>query len=162
MNTSMYRALILLALVVVSIVGLAKVFPANSSEGLITASPSASPSPSVSPSPSASATHHRKGKVKGVVVLILNGTDRAGLAGEVGDVLRHGGYDAVSVATAPQSRADTVVYYRADSLPEAQRLANKYFPDAKVQPIPAGAPSTVQVEVILGADYSGPSPNSSG
>jgi hypothetical protein len=157
MNTSMYRALILVALVVVSIVGLAKVFPANSSEGLITSPPTTSPSASVSPSPSPS--HHRKGKVKGVVVLVLNGTDRAGLAGEVGDALRHGGYTAVSVATAPQTRADTVVYYRADSLPEAQRLANKYFPNAKVQPIPAGAPSTVQVEVILGADYPGPSPS---
>src|SRR5690242_11253633 len=104
MNTSMYRALILVALVVLSIVGLAKVFPANSSGTLITAPPTTSPSASVSPSPSASPTHHRKGKVKGVVVLVLNGTDRAGLAGEVGDALRHGGYTAVSVANAPQSR----------------------------------------------------------
>jgi hypothetical protein len=100
--------------------------------------------------------------VKGVVVLVLNGTDRAGLAGEVGQTLKNGGYDAVSVATAPQTRPDTVVYYRADSLPEAQRLANKYFPDAKVQPIPASAAPTIQVEVVLGADYPGPSPSSGG
>ena len=161
MATSTVRALILAGLVVLGVVGLTKVFPANSSAGIVTTSPTTTKA-SPKPSPSTSPTRQRKGKIKGVVVLVLNATDRSGIAADLGAVLKDAGYNVLSTQNAPTTRADTVVYYRADSQPEAKRLANKYTPNAKVLPAPAGVPANVRVEVVLGADYQAVSPASGG
>ncbi len=122
MATSTLRALILAALVVLGIVGLTKLFPQNESLGITGAG---APGSKVSSSPSATAsvsstpTSRRKAKVKGVVVLVLNGTTRKGLAAEVSRTLANAGYKPKVPGNSKSTRR-TIVYYRTDSLPEAQ------------------------------------------
>lgn len=160
--TSTLRALILAALVVLGIVGLTKLFPQNESLGITGAAPpgskvsgSPSPTPSVTPTP----TSTRKAKVKGVVVLVLNGTTRKGLAAEVSRTLANAGYKPKVPGNAKSTRR-TIVYYRKDSLPEAQLIVRKYFPDALLKPAPASVPDDVRVEIVLGADFVASSPSS--
>jgi hypothetical protein len=158
--TSTLRALILAALVVLGVIGLTKLFPQNESLGITGASPgsqvSNSPSPgsSVSPSPSS----NRKARVKGVAVLVLNGTSRKGLAAEVSRTLASAGYKPKVPRNAKATKR-TIIYYRADSLPEAQLIFRKYFPDALLKPAPPSMPSDVRVEIVLGADFVASSPS---
>jgi hypothetical protein len=51
------------------------------------------------------------------------------------------------------------VYYRADSLPEAQLIVQKYFPDALLRRAPASVPDDVRVQIVLGADFVSSSPS---
>lgn len=155
MATSTLRALILVALVVLGIVGITKLFPENVSLGITGQSPgssSPSASPSASPSSSPSATPTRKAKVRGTVVRVLNGSGQTGLAGEVSTTLKNAHFTVKDPANAPH-RNRTVIYYRADSQPEALLVQRKYFPDAVVKPAPASVPADVQVEIILGTDF---------
>jgi LytR cell envelope-related transcriptional attenuator len=159
--TSTLRAFILAALVVLGIIGLTKLFPQNASLGVTgpagatsTESPQASANPSVSPTPTAT----RAAKVRGVVVLVLNGTSKKGLAAEVSATLKTAGYKLKIPGNAKATRR-TTVYYRADSLPEAQAILGRWFPDALLKPIPASAPDDVRVEVVLGADFAATSPS---
>jgi LytR cell envelope-related transcriptional attenuator len=158
--TSTLRALLLAALVVLGVVGLTKLFPQNESLGITGASPrsqvSGSPSPGSSVSPSPSST--RKPRVKGVVVLVLNGTSRKGLAAEVSSTLASAGYK-MKVPRNAKATKRTIIYYRADSLPEAQLIFRKYFPDALLKPAPPSMPSGVLVEIVLGADFVANSPS---
>lgn len=161
MATSTLRALILAALVVLGVVGLTKLFPQNESLGIAGPTPSSkgSSSPSTAPSGSPSSTPTRKPKVKGVVVLALNGTARKGLAAEVSRTLAAAGYKMKVPGNAKLTRR-TIVYYRTDSLPEAQLIVRNYFPDALLKPAPPSMPADVRVEIVLGADFvtSSPSP----
>jgi hypothetical protein len=161
MATSTLRALILAALVVLGIVGLTKLFPQNESLG-ITGAGGKGPKGTTSPTPSqgqqTSPTPSRRAKVKGVVVLVLNGTTRKGLAAEVSRTLENAGYKPKVPGNAKPTRK-TVIYYRSDSLPEAQLIVRKYFPDALLKPAPATVPADVRVEIVLGADFAtSPSP----
>jgi LytR cell envelope-related transcriptional attenuator len=160
MATSTLRALILAALVVLGIVGLTKLFPQNESLGITGAgggSPKAGTSPSPSQGQSPSPTPSRKAKVKGVVVLVLNGTSRKGLAAEVSRTMENAGYKPKVPGNAKPTRR-TIIYYRSDSLPEAQLILRKYFPDALLKPAPASVSADVRVEIVLGADFVTSSP----
>jgi LytR cell envelope-related transcriptional attenuator len=159
MATSTLRALILAALVVLGIVGLTKLFPQNESLG-ITGAGGGSPKAGTSPTPSGqspSPTPSRKAKVKGVVVLVLNGTSRKGLAAEVSRTMENAGYKPKVPGNSKPTRR-TIIYYRSDSLPEAQLIVRKYFPDALLKPAPASVPADVRVEILLGADFVTSSP----
>lgn len=161
MATSTLRAFILAALVVLGIIGLTKLFPQNASLGVtgpggaaqVTQSPSASPS--VTPTPTAT----RRARVKGVVVLVLNGTSKKGLAAEVSATLTNAGYKLKVPGNARRALSRTTVYYRADSLPEAQAIVSRWFPDALLRPIPGSAPDDVRVQIVLGADFVASSPS---
>jgi len=159
--TSTLRAVLLAALVVLGVIGLTKLFPQNESLGITGATPgtqsTGSPSPGSSVSPSASPT--RKAKVKGVVVLVLNGTSRKGLAAEVSRTLESAGYKPKVPRNAPRTIKKTIVYYRSDSLPEAQLIVRKYFPDAILKPAPSSVPQDVRVQIVLGADFVASSPS---
>jgi hypothetical protein len=158
--TSTLRALILGALVILGVIGLTKLFPQNASLGITGAGPSStvtttpSPGPSGSPTPTAT----RKARVKGVTVLVLNGTTRKGLAAEVSRTLENAGYKAKVPGNARSTRR-TTVYYRGDSLPEAQLIVRKYFPDALLRRAPASVPDDVRVQIVLGADFVSSSPS---
>jgi hypothetical protein len=161
MATSTLRALILAALVVLGIVGLTKLFPQNESLGVAGqggGSPKTGTSPTPSRGGSPSPSPSRKAKVKGVVVLVLNGTSRKGLAAQVSSTLSNAGYKARVPGNAKPTRR-TIIYYRSDSLPEAQLIFRKYFPDAVLKPAPGSVPADVRVEIVLGADFaSSPAP----
>jgi hypothetical protein len=160
MATSTLRALILAALVVLGVIGLTKLFPQNQSLGITGSGPDStttttpSPSPSIAPTP----TPTRRARVRGVVVRVLNGTSRKGLAAEVSGTLANAGYKLKVPGNARATRR-TIVYYRADSLPEAQLIVRRYFPDAVLRPIPASAPDDVRVQIVLGADFVSGSPS---
>ena len=160
MATSTLRAFILAALVVLGIIGLTRLFPQNPSLGVTgpggtsTQSPEPTTGPLVTPTPTAT----RRAKVRGVVVLVLNGTTRKGLAAEVSATLKNAGYK-LKVPGNARSTQTTTVNYRADSLPEAQAIVRKYFPDAVLRRMPASAPDDVQVRIILGADFVASSPS---
>jgi LytR cell envelope-related transcriptional attenuator len=155
------RIVILVAAVAVGAFMLKQGFPINSSQA-ITGSPrpKASPSPRASSAPTTSPSPSRKARVKGVVVLVLNGSGTTGLAASTAQTLRSKGYSipASNVGNA-KTTATTTVYYRADSLPEAELLRTRYFPRALLRPMPKSFPRTVEVAVVLGTDFaSSPSP----
>ena len=65
------------------------------------------------------------GDPSGVPVLVLNGTTRKGLAAEVSRTLGNAGYKPKVPGNSKPTRR-TIVYYRRDSLPEAQLIVRKY------------------------------------
>ena len=150
------RIVILVIAVVVGIFVLKQGFPINESRA-ITGSPrpSASASPRASSSPSPSPSPSRKAKVKGVVVLVLNGSGTTGLAASTSQMLKGHGYTMRDPGNNRKTVPTTTVYYRADSLPEAQLLQSRYFPRAPVTPFPTSFPRNVQIVVVLGTDYVG-------
>jgi hypothetical protein len=157
--TSTLRALILAALVVLGVIGLTKLFPQNASLGITGAEPGSTvtSSPTSSPgTPTPTAT--RRARVRGVVVRVLNGTNRKGLAAEVSGTLANAGYKLKVPGNAKAARR-TIVYYRADSLPEAQLMVRRYFPDAVLRPVPAAVPDDIRVQIVLGADFVSGSPS---
>jgi len=158
--TSTLRGIILVVLVAVGIIGVTKLFPQNASLG-VTGAPSPKPSTiPISPTstPSTSPTQVRKANVKGVVVLVKNGTGKTGLAASVSQTLSNAGYKVKSPGDASK-RTTTLIYYRADSEPEAALVQRRYFQGAQLQPAPASVPPDVQVEIILGTDFlASPSP----
>jgi hypothetical protein len=160
MATSTLRAIILAALVVLGVIGLTKLFPQNASLGVTGAGPTSTvtQSPSTKPASSPSPTATRKPRVKGVVVLVLNGTSRKGLAAEVARTLSNAGYKLKLPGNAKATRR-TTIYYRADSLPEGQAILRRWFPDALLKPAPGSVPSDVRVEIVLGADFATGSPS---
>ena len=151
------RIVILVAAIVVGIFVLKEGFSTNLSQAITTGRPKASTSPRAS-GPLPSPTSTRKAKVKGVVVQVLNGSGTTGLAASTAQTLRSRGYKIFSVGNATTTPT-TTIYYRVDSLPEAQLLQSRYFPTAPLKPAPARFSSQVQVVVVLGTDFVGsPSP----
>jgi LytR cell envelope-related transcriptional attenuator len=153
--TSTLRGLILVALVVLGIVGLTKLFPQNTSAGVTpppsvtVGEPSASGSPTTSPSP----TDRRKARPKSqVTVQVLNGTSRPGLAAEVTSRLKSDGYKTKTPDNYSPKIETTIIYYQSDSQPEAQRLQRQRFPGSELRPAPATLPGDVDLQVIVGAD----------
>lgn len=92
-------------------------------------------------------------------MLVLNGTSRKGLAAEVTATLKSAGYKMKIPANAGRAFKKTTVFYREDSLPEAQAILGRWFPDAVLRAIPASAPDDVRVQVVLGADFVSSSPS---
>jgi len=156
MATSTLRGLILVALVVIGIVGLTKLFPTNASVG-VTPSPkgagalSPSNTPSSSPSSSPGVTRKPRAKNK-VTVQVLNGTTRAFFAAVVTDVLKKDGYKTTTPGNYTPRIATTIIYYQPDWLPEARRLQRQRFPTAALKPAPPTLAANVDLQVILGQD----------
>ncbi|HEX9410428.1 MAG TPA: LytR C-terminal domain-containing protein [Actinomycetota bacterium] len=158
MATSTLRGLILVALVVLGIVGLTKLFPTNASVGVTPAASSVGPSPSTpsfSPTVSQSPAG-RKPRPKGkVTIQVLNGTSRAFFAALQTDVLKKDGYKTATPGNYTPRIATTIIYYQPNSLPEAERLKRQRFPSAALKPAPPTLDSNVDLQVILGQDVAG-------
>jgi LytR cell envelope-related transcriptional attenuator len=112
-----------------------------------------SPTPSQSPSPSP-----RQGprcQIQGVHLGIYNGTETDLLAADTAEVLTGAGYTIDDVDNAPAT-PKTILYYRTrkDKV-EATCLREDFFKGANIAPLPDGTeiPDTVQVGIILGADF---------
>jgi LytR cell envelope-related transcriptional attenuator len=141
---------------------LAKGFSANSGD-LARSSPSASPTHhphTRSPQPTLSP------KVSGVTIAVFNGTNTPNLASHVQQTLAKAGYrpDQTPGNSPTQDMTQTIVYYRtgatasqtAQSKANAEWMAQKYFPTAKVMKLGANQTTvapTVQLAVFLGSDY---------
>ena len=160
------RILVLIAAVAIGVVLLRQGFTGNASE--LIAGTGSSPGSQASPSPghhaSPTPSPKRKAKVHGVVLQVLNGSGTTGLAASTSLVLKNQGYtmnapDDLRSNGARITTPTTTIYYRADSLPEAQAIMHKYFPSAQVLPAPAGYPADVQVTIVLGTDFAGIAPS---
>ena len=168
MNLSTGRIVIIVGLVVAGLAVLANGFvgdsgtsAAPSGSATPTGSPSgggASPSESVSQSPTPSP------QTKGVLIMVLNGTDVAGAGAAAQTKLVDAGYKAPKDAiNAPVQGVDTTtVYYRDDynaaqNQSDATYIADTYFKGAKVKPLDAdtagAVPGNVSVVIVVGADY---------
>jgi hypothetical protein len=88
-----------------------------------------------------------------VVVEVLNGTDRSGLARVGARVLRKGGLDVVYLATAPAVDS-TMVLVRRGELESGQRV-RKLLGSGKVR-VARDSTRHVDVTVILGPDFREP------
>jgi LytR cell envelope-related transcriptional attenuator len=153
--TSTLRGIILVGLVVLGILGLTKLFPENASLGVTPGSTrtTAPSTGSSSPSPTPTPTKSRKARPKGqVTVLVLNGTSKTGEASLVTERLKQDGYNVKNPANYTTKVQTTIIYYQADSFPEAQRLQRQRFAGAELKPAPATIPQDVDLEVIVGAD----------
>lgn len=154
------RIVILIVAVVLGVFVLRQGFPINESRA-ITGSPrpKVKTSPRASTGPPTSPTPTRKAKVKGVLVLVLNGSGTTGLAASTSQMLKNRGYTMRVPGNNPKTTPTTTVYYRADSLPEAELLRSRFFPRAPLKLFPTSFPRNVQIVVVLGTDYVGsPSP----
>ena len=133
MATSTLRGLILVALVVLGIVGLTKLFPTNASVGVTPAASGAgthSPTPSSSPTTSSSPAGRKVRPKDKVIIQVLNGTSRAFFAALETDVLKKDGYKTATPGNYTPKIATTIIYYQPNSLPEAERLKRQRFPSA--------------------------------
>jgi hypothetical protein len=156
--TSTLRGLILVALVVLGIVGLTKLFPTNASVGLTPAASGAgthSPTPSSSPTTSSSPAGRKVRPKEKVIIQVLNGTSRAFFAALETDVLKKDGYKTVTPGNYTPKIATTIIYYQPNSLPEAERLKRQRFPSAALKPAPPTLASNIDLQVILGQDVAG-------
>lgn len=88
-----------------------------------------------------------------VVVEVLNGTDRSGLARVGARVLRKGGLDVVYLATAPGVDSTKVLVRRGDL--EAGQKVRKVLGCGTVKLV-RDSTRHVDVTVILGPDFRGP------
>ena len=114
----------------------------------------ASPSPSVTTR--RSSTHKvGKPKIKGVVVQVLNGTDRSHLASTTSQELAKAGYTTTPPGNSDSRRKVTLVAYRPKFLADASFLKRKYFPHAVLQKSVVSFPSGADITVVLGTDASG-------
>jgi hypothetical protein len=151
MASSTLKAVILVAVVVVGVILLRNGFPESTGApiGAGTSSSSTSPGQSGSPTASASASVRPPKEVR---VQVLNGTSVGGLAADVTIVLRGDGYKTAGQGNAPTTNK-TTVYYQEGYQAEAQELAQKRFPGARVRPAPDSVPKRVNIQVILGQDF---------
>jgi hypothetical protein len=159
--TSTLRAVILVAAVVLGIFGITKAFPDNGTQALApppgqtTGPESPSPSTSTSTSPRArpsTPAPSRKPRIKGVVVLVLNGSGKTGQASLTAQTLQNAGYTVRPPGNSPHI-SKTTVYYAPDAKIDAQGLLDRYFPGAELKPAPSDLASGVDVEVVLGEDF---------
>ena len=164
MNQGISRLVIVVALVIAGVALLANGF----SDGETVAAPrgSSSPSPSGSPSPSRSPSQSIVPNQDGVLVQVLNGTAKAGYAGDFQILLEQEGYlRAGEPGDAPDKPVvDSVVYFRKDdqkaqNQADAQLLSETYLGNVSVKPLPAALADVVSesadVVVVLGEDQAG-------
>jgi hypothetical protein len=164
MNPGVSRLAIVIALVIAGVALLANGF----SDGETVAAPRDSSSPSLSetPSPSRSPQQSIVPNKDGVLVQVLNGTSKAGYAGDFQILLEQEGYlRAGEPADAPDKPVvDSVVYYRQDdnkaqNKADAGLLSETYLGGVPVKPLPATLDDLVSksadVVVVLGEDQAG-------
>ena len=164
MNPSVARLAIVIALVVGGVALLANGF--SDGESVAAPEPSRSPSPTESPSPSRSPKKAIVPNQEGVLVQVLNGTSKAGYAGDFQILLEEEGYlRAGEPADAPDKPVlDSIVYFRRDdnraqNKADAQLLSETYLGGVPVKPMPASLQDAVSesadVVVVLGEDQAG-------
>ncbi|QTX03991.1 LytR C-terminal domain-containing protein [Agromyces archimandritae] len=102
-----------------------------------------SPSPTVEPTIDAA-----------VPVIVLNGTETAGLAAQAAEVLGGSGITIASTANADESDiAETVVYYVRPELEGAARGVAGLLPESEVKHAESFAEMGAEIVVVLGGDY---------
>lgn len=164
MNPGISRLAIVIALVIGGVALLANGF----SEGTTVTAPgdSPSPTPSDSPSPSRSPQASIVPNKDGVLVQVLNGTSKAGYAGDFQILLEEEGYlRAGEPADAPDKPVlDSIVYFRQDdhkaqNRADAQLLSETYLGGVAVKPLPKDLADVVSesadIVVELGEDQAG-------
>ena len=166
MNPGIARLAIVVALVIGGVAVLANGF---SEEG-VAAPPDDSPTPSPSETPSSPTKSPKPSIVpnqEGVLVQVLNGTSRAGFAGDFQLLLEEeGGYlRAGEPADAPAKPVvDSIVYFRADdntaqNRADARLLSETYLGGVPVERLPQDLVDVVNesadVVVVLGEDQAG-------
>jgi len=167
-NPGVARLAIVVALVVAGIAVLANGFGDEGTEAA--PSPQDEPSPTRSPTPTPAPEEPDEEIVpqqEGVLVQVLNGTNRAGFAADFQATLeQQGGYlPAGEAADAPDKPiVDSVVYYRVDQQREqnradAQLLSREYLGGVAVEALPRTLEDAVDpaadVVVVLGEDQAG-------
>lgn len=167
MNPGIARLAIIIALIVGGVAVLANGF---SEEGVAaTPDDSSTPSPTQTPSPSQTPPPTIVPNQEGVLVQVLNGTSRAGYAGDFQDMLVDtAGYLAAGdPGDAPNKPVvDSIVYYRADgnkaqNQADAQLLSDEYLGGVPVERLPADLADADAVDpatdvlVLLGEDQQG-------
>jgi hypothetical protein len=163
-NPGISRLAIVIALVIGGVALLANGF----SEGTTVTAPgdSQSPTPSDSPSPSNSPQPSIVPNKDGVLVQVLNGTSKAGYAGDFQILLEEEGYlRAGEPADAPDKPVlDSIVYFRQDdhkaqNRADAQLLSETYLGGVAVKPLPKDLADVVSesadIVVELGEDQAG-------
>jgi hypothetical protein len=165
-NPGISRLAIVIALVIGGVALLANGF----SEGTTVAAPrdSQSPTPSDSPSPSNSPQPSIVPNKDGVLVQVLNGTSKAGYAGDFQILLEEEGYlRAGEPADAPDKPVvDSIVYFRQDdhkaqNRADAQLLSETYLGGVPVKPLPKDGSladvvsESADIVVELGEDQAG-------
>lgn len=152
MGTSALRVAVVAAAVILGAIGLSKAIASNPSKQIVPVSQSA-PQAAGSPSPTPTKTlPTRKGSLtRGVTVKILNGSGALGLAGDTTNAIKaaHLGYKLKPPGDAPQT-STTVIYYRPGFQRAAERLSQKYFPDATLTP---STKYKADLAVVLGTDF---------
>ncbi len=157
MATSSLRYALLVLAVVLGIVVVRSGFPGNATEG-VAAGPGGtgkgggtliSPIPSTTtPSPKVA------GKIKGVAIQVLNGTEETGLAGSTQQSLEGAGYKAgAEPSNAPHLYQHTTIYYQADQRANAELMQTRFFPFAVLKTAPSSVPASVDLQVVLGTDF---------
>lgn len=100
-----------------------------------------------------------EGPMPQVSVALLNGTARNGLAVHIAQYLGEAGFVVIDVGYAPIRIAHTMLYYRgADSREHAVELADRFFPEASIEPLDSyGGPvdTGADILVVLGSDVAG-------
>jgi hypothetical protein len=167
-NLGTARILVIVGLVVAGVIVLANGFGDDASSAAVpqptgTVAPTTA-APTTSAPTTAAPTQTPSPQVKGVVVMVFNGTTAAGLAAQGQDVLTSAGYSApYDPADSPVTGIpNTIVYFKggsgaAQNESDATAMARKYFKGAKVKELGPDYQSVVQrdvqVVVVLGQDY---------
>lgn len=167
-NLGSTRVVIIVALVVAGVAVLANGFGDEGAAAAPTVtgtpSPGSTSSPSGTASPSESASETPAPQTKGVLIMVLNGTNVTGLATLAQDMLVTEGYvapDLAANALAPGVKI-TSVYYRPGDAEEQNKadaayIAKTFFPGSEVgrlSPAYDGiVKPSVTVVVVVGDDY---------
>ena len=152
--TSTLRAAILVAAVVLGVFVLARAFQGNDGVPAGTAPNQTPTSPATTTTKPSPTKPPRKGRIKGVVVQVLNATDITGLAGSTTETLEGAGYTAEIPADAPEDSDQTIIYYRPDSKPDAELMQERFFDQAVLKKATVDQSPGVQLTVVLGSDFS--------
>jgi hypothetical protein len=148
-----YRPMVLVAFVAV-VVAAGSVWLLTRSSGPATVagtSPSASVTKGSSPTPPVVGSP----KIKGVVVQVLNGTARRGLATRTSEELARAGFTLVSPANSDTRRTLTLIAYRPKFLADAAFIRRVYLPHAVLQESFVAFPSGADITLVLGPDAPG-------
>lgn len=89
-----------------------------------------------------------------VTVLVLNSTDRSGVAGALTTSLGEAGYRTLQPDNYEPTLDQSRVWYVGDFAPEAADIAAEFVPDALIEPY-EGPDLGADVVVVLGVGYEG-------
>jgi len=120
--------------------------------------PTASSTPTATPTPSETV---QITPVSETTLRALNGTGRPGLARNMADRAAAEGYPDPKIGNTDDRPATSTIYYRADSQDEAEELRRRFPELTEIAPAPSAFDTDVMLTIVLGGDYSAPSPSPS-